>query len=240
MSNPIYVSKQLNALSSAGIGSISSGQSSAASLNSSQLDTQRRISIWASSNGVTSASFLVTGTQEGGGSIYEWVTGPSSTTPSATVQDFLTVSSIAASSALQSQVVIGTNNQGSTPWQSVNVYITPINLGAYMHFTSTANGMIGSIEMTMDNPFSASQTAPVPGGYAPLHRLSEGSTMPPFLPWISSAFSSMTSDNWDPINVAGPLAGNLMPIYAWRLLLTSSSSTAGNVDVHAIQAGVGV
>lgn len=237
--NPVYVTKSLVTASSTGIASISSGQSSAASLNSSQLDTQRRITIWASSLGVTTASFTITGTQEGGGSIYEVLTGPSSIAPAVTIQDYLTVTSVVASSALQSQVVVGTNTQGSTPWQSVNVHITPVMVGGYMHFSSTGNNMIGSIELTMDNPFVAN--LPVsPGGFLPLHRATHGASMAPFTAWISTAFSSMTSDNWDPINVAGALNGNLMPIYAWRLLLTSTSSTAGDVDVRAIQAGIGV
>lgn len=237
--NPVYVTKTLSAASSTGIASISSGQSSAVTLNSSLLDTQRRVTVWASSNGLTTASFLISGTQEGGAAIFEWLTGPSSTTPVATVQDFLTVTSVTASSALQSQAVVGTNTQGSTPWQSVNVHISPVVIGAYMHFSSTGNGMLGSIEVTMDNVFVPSPQY-APGGIAPLHRLIHGASVPPFTSWISTAFSSMLGDNWDPINVVGVLGGNLIPVYAWRLVLTSSSSSAGDVDVHAIQAGIGV
>lgn len=237
--NPIFLGKELIAASSTGIGTISSGQSSAASLNSSHLDTQRRITVWASSNGVTSASIIIHGTQQGGGAIYEYLTGPSSTTPSVTIQDYLTVTSVTASSALQSEVFIGTNTQGSTPWQSVNVHITPVTIGAFMHFSSTANGMKGSIECTIDNVYTVDSPY-FPGGFQPHSRLTIGATAPPFRVFTSSAFSSATGDNWDAINVTGALSGNILPIYAWRLLLTSSSSSAGRIDVHSIQSGIGV
>ena len=54
----------------------------------------------------------------------------------------------------------------------------------------------------------------------------------------STHWQNLTANNWDAINIAiNP--GGYVPVAAWRLTLTSSSSSAGSVNVAAIQAGIG-
>lgn len=228
--NPTYISKTLIAASSTGIGTISSASPAVATLNTSNLDTQRRISIFSASASLAAFSFTITGTRQGAGVVTETITGPTSNTAVATTADFLSVTSIAASCApIATPAIFGTNTQGGTPWQSVNLDLTPIQIGGALVFSTTANGMAASIEITMDNPFLP-PPAYVAGG------LPYPINAQPAV-FVSTAFSSVTSNNSDGINCIG--AGLLVPIRAWRLTLTSSSSQAGNVNFTAIQAGIG-
>lgn len=229
--NPIYISKTLAAASSTGLGTISSASPAVTTLNTSQLDTQRRISIFSASASLASFSFTITGTRQGAGVVTETITGPTSNVAVATSQDYLSVSSILASCApIATPAIFGTNTQGGTPWQSVNKHLTPIQIGGAMVFSSTANGMIGQIDLTMDMPFLP-PPAQAPGGLPyPINAV-------PAV-FVSTAFSSATnSNNIDGINVIG--AGLLVPITAWRMTLTSTSSGAGSVNFTAIQAGIG-
>jgi hypothetical protein len=233
MANPVYLSKNLVAASSTGIGTISSASPAVTTLNTSQLDTQRRISIFSASASLASFSFTITGTRQGPGIVTETITGPTSNVAVTTTQDFLSVTSILASCApIATPAIFGTNTVGGTPWQSVNLHVTPIQIGCGMHFTSTANSMIGQIDITMDNPFLPAPSQSVGGVPYPLNS-------PPVV-FVSTAFSSANgADNWDAINIVGGGGGTMVPIVAWRLTLTSSSSGAGTVFVSAAQAGIG-
>lgn len=233
MTNPVYVSKNLIAASSNGIATFSSGLTAPTSLNSSGLGTARRIQIAASSGSESGATFTITGTNQGGQTISETLTGPTSNVAVATTQDFLSVSSIVSSSAINSQVIIGTNTQGGTPWQSVNLNISPIQIGAAMVFSSTANSMQAQIDLTMDYPFQVPAVGLPTGGLpAPINTLPQV--------FISTVFSSGTAGNTMGIlNITSSTFITPTPIAAWRLTLTSSSSGAGTVNVAAIQAGIG-
>src|SRR5262245_44078618 len=169
MSNPVYVSKNLIAASSNGIATFSSGATSA-TVNSSSLGTARRIQIAASSGSESAATFTITGTNQTGQTISETVTGPTSNVAVATTQDFLTVTSVISSSAINSQVIVGTNTQGGTPWQGVNLGISPCQIAGTMTFSSTANSMAAQIDMTMDYPFQVPSIGqPVGGLPYPIH-----------------------------------------------------------------------
>lgn len=228
MANPVYLSKNLVAASSTGIGIISSA--GVVTLNTSKFDTQRRVTIWSTGATLASATFTVVGTREGAGIVTETITGVTSNAAVATTQDYLSVTAVSVSSVITNQATLGTNTQGGTPWQSVNLHITPVQIGGAIVFTSTANGVIGQIDLTMDNPFLA-PPAQVPGG------LPYPINAPPAV-FTSTAFSSATNSNdIDGVNVIG--TGLLVPITAWRLTITSSSSGAGTVNFTAIQAGIG-
>lgn len=231
MANPIAITKALAAASSTGIGTLSSASPGVATLNTSNLDTQRRIIIWSTGATLASASFTITGTREGGGTLgSETITGPTSNTVVTTTQDFLSVTSVSASSVIANTATIGTNNVGGTPWQSVNLTVTPIQLGGAITFSSSANGMSAQIDLTMDNPFTFTPASP--GGLPlPLNQ-------PPIV-FVSTLFSTATSTNHaGAINAIGQAL--ITPIVAWRMTLTSSSTNAGvNAVVSVVQAGIG-
>lgn len=226
--NPQYLQKSLIAASSTGIGTLSSASPGVATLNTSALDTQRRITIWSTGATLASASFTVTGTREGGGPVKETVTGPTSNAAVTTTQDFLTVTSVSASSVIANQVTFGTNTQGGTSWKPANLHITPQEIGCALTFSSTANSLTASMEYTFDDPTLCGAAA-VPGGQQiPFDAVP--------ISMISTAFSSATGNTWGRLNVAGAQS---VPIGWWRMTLTSSSSGAGNVSAAVIQAGIG-
>lgn len=228
MSNPTYFSKALAAASSTGIGTLSSASPGVATLNSSNLDTQRRIIIWSTGATLASASFTVTGTRQGAGVVQETITGPTSNTTVVTTQDFLSVTAVSASSVITNTATFGTNTQGGSPWQSVNVHVTPVQIGGQLVFSSTTVGNLGSIEYTMDNPFLP-PPAYVAGGLPyPIN------AQP--IAFTSTTFSSASGNTINAINAIGQAL--LVPIVAWRLTMTSSTAS-GTISVTAIQAGIG-
>jgi hypothetical protein len=140
---------------------------------------------------------------------------------------------VISSSAINSQVIVGTNTQGGTPWQGVNLNISPIQIGGAMVFSSTANSMAAQIDLTMDYPFQVPQ-AGIPTGGLPYPI----NTVPQV--FISNVFSSGTAGNTMGIlNITSSTYITPTPIAAWRMTLTSSSSGAGTVNFAAIQAGIG-
>lgn len=226
MANPIYVSKNLIAASSTGIGTLSSASPGVATLNSSSLGTQRRVTIWSTGATLASASFTVTGTREGGGVFSETITGPTSNAAVTTTQDFLTVTSVAASSVIANTATIGTNTQGGTAWKPANLHVTPQQLGCQLTLSSTA--ILVSVEYTMDDPTLCGQAAVAGGSAIPFNAVPVATT--------STAFSSVAANTWGLINVAGTQS---LPIGWWRVTLTSTSSAAGTVNAGVIQAGIG-
>lgn len=224
--NVQYLQKTLIAASSTGIGTISSAGT--ATLNTSQLDTQRRVTVWSTGATLASASYTVIGTREGGGTLRETITGPTSNAAVATTQDFLSVTSILASSVTTSQATIGTNTQGGTAWKPANVQITPMEIGAALTFSSTANSMVASLEYTMDDPTLCGGIQVQGGAAIPFNAVP--------ISVISTAFSSAAGNTWGRLNLAGSA---VIPIGWWRMTLTSSSSGAGSVNAAVVQAGIG-
>ena len=248
---PQYVSKSLVAASSTGVGTLSSASPGVATLNTSNLDTQRRISIFSASGSLATATFTIIGTREGGTPVRETITGPTSNVPVATTQDFLSVTSVSASSVIATTATFGTNTTGGTQWKPVNTHVTPCQLGCFITFSSTSAGPAISIEMTMDDPTTAFYAGSggsgpqVPGGTVAPGGQAIPYNVPP-QPIVSVAFSTVSTNTFGCINVTPASTAttptNLqVPIWGWRMTLTSSSTAATPPTVNAavIQAGIG-
>ena len=218
MAIPQYVTKSLITASSTTIGTFSSGGTYTAV--SSVLDTPRRVLIWGSSAlGATSLTIVgFSGTATNLTPISEAVV--TSTTVGATFeskQDFLLVTNVILSCGVASTTgYLGTSSHGGTPWQPID-NLGAIGTGFYINPSSSL--VSASFEYTMDYPSYNNVTkqwsnTAVPGGPQP-------------------TVSSMGSTT----NVAA--AGYLLfPAAAWRMTLTSSSSTAGSVTMSVVQSAV--
>jgi hypothetical protein len=220
-----YLSKSLSVASSTGIGTISSAAPAVIVLNSSQLDTQRRIAVFSSSLTLASAVFTIRGTREGGGVITETLTGLTSvggTNPVVTTQqDYLSVTSISASSQIERVAIFGTSSQGGTPWHLVSVANNPIVVSAAITLSSSGLAMTGAIDVTLDDP---TRTFPNPNFTAPQ---SFNST---------SHVGAPTSTNaWGIVNVD---ANSNTPITAFRLTMTSTAGATGTVSATVLQSGL--
>lgn len=177
----------------------------------------------------------VTGTNDGGDVITETVTGSTTAaSPRATTQDFLTITSVSFSSQnpINGPIHIGTNTQAGTPWTVTDLYRNPFNLSVALSFNSTLAATLANFEVTLDDitqidtplpkTLSTSPTVVVP--FVPTYFIPQvaGST------YISTAAAS-----------GGSALGNLTAACAaWRITLTSASSTSGGVFATGVQAGV--
>lgn len=222
---PIYVSKRLSAASSNGLGSVSTAAPSVVTLNSSLLDTGRRIVFYSTADAST-MTFTVTGIgSQRSKSFSETVVGSTASGVAATTtSDFLQVTSVAVSSNANIPFLIGTSSVGGTQWHLTNWQGTPpMQLGGMISLSSSANGMTGRIDITMDDPtlsYPCPNHGPVPAVFN-----------------SSSPIGQICSTNtWGIVNGDG---NTLVPIVAWRLTITSSSSGAGEVYASIIQAGIG-
>lgn len=215
---PIYVTKNLAAASSSGIGTISTAATPVTTINTGTLDTGRRVILWSSGSNI-STTFRIVGTNESGMPQTETVTGSTIGSAVATVQDFKTITSVTATSApLASTVTIGTNTQGGTVWKSVDLAVPVTTVAGGIVFSSTANSMVASVEYTFDGIFGVH---PNPYYSAPVV-------------FISTMFSSVAVNTNGAVNIDGQIA---IPINAWRVTLTSSSSSAGSVYMTVLQSG---
>jgi hypothetical protein len=240
---PQYVQKLLIAASSTGLGTLSTA--AVATINSSVLDTQRRITAWTTGATSTSATITIIGTREGGTPVRETITGPTSNAAVATTQDFLSITSVSASSVLGSVITFGTNTSGGTQWKPINTHTTPIQVGCYLTLSSTS--IIASMEITMDDPTTAFYAGSggsgpsVAGGLVAAGGQAIPYNVPPAV--INCVgFSSVQANTFGALGItssATAAPGFQVPFWGWRLTLTSSSSTAGNVNAAVIQAGVG-
>jgi hypothetical protein len=237
MSNIIEVSKNLAAASSNKVGAVSTAATSVVTVNSSNmpLDTQRRIIFTSTAADTSTLTLLFTGTREGGGSATESVKGSTAGagTNATSISDFLTITSIGISSNANVPILVGTSSVGGTVWQSANVFGNPVQIGGSLTFSSTANSMTASIDITHDNPF----VPPNPYGGGPGGIPSDLDASVPIV-FTSTAFSGVGSNTWQSLNIVGGGSGQMVPIRAWRLTLVSSSSGAGTVTMTTIQAGV--
>lgn len=217
MYRPIYLNKNLVVASSTGLGSISSAAVPVVTIKTSALDTPRRIQFSSTGGNVSSGvTFTVTGTIEGGGTKTETVFA--STGAAITTLDYLTLTSVLVSCATL-PISIGTNNTGGTRWVVVDEFgMDPIN--GSITFSSSSNGMTGSLEWTMDDPT----------GVWPISRL--GQAFPQPTVWISSIVNNVSAATEGIINIDGQLP---VPVSAVRLTITSSSSSAGTVYATILQ-----
>lgn len=224
---PIYVSKSLVTASTNIVGSVSTAATSVVTVNSSNmpLDTQRRIVFSSTAADTSTLRLTITGTREGGGVFSETVAGSTAGagTAATTTSDFLTVTAISVSSNANVPILVGTSSVGGTAWKLTNWHVEPpMQIGGALTFSSSGNGMTGVIDLTMDDP---TRTYPNP------------------LFAVPTIFNSTThlgvagsSNTWGILNAD---ANNLTPVAAWRLTITSSSSSAGTVSATIMQAGIG-
>lgn len=101
-------------------------------------------------------------------------------------------------------------SSGSSPWQTVNWHVTPVNIGFAVRTSALSSNW--QLDVTMDDPGTvyASSAGPTIFQSSQVGTLNGGS---------SNAIGAVTQ-----------------PIAAWRLTL---SSTGGTATVTALQAGIG-
>lgn len=236
----ISLSKVITASSSLTLGAYSTAATTAytsgvgyAIGSGSSLDTGRRITVWSSAADASGLRITITGRSEENDALVETIVG--STTggaPRSTVQDFAYVDSVTFSSQnpLGAIVHIGTSSQAGTPWKTVSLWANPFNLSVGVTLSATTNSVKTNFECTLDD---ITQTIPT----AAPKTLSSATTVVPFYPtpFIPQvAGSTVLSTAIDAFTV-----GNLTAaVAAWRVTLTSSSSTAGVAGITAVQAGV--
>lgn len=243
MGQPVIFTKSLAASSSNTLGSFSSAAvtayttGSTASVTTSSgavgtvLDTGRRISIWSTAADQTSLLITITGLSEGGGTIDETVLGASATGAlRTTFQDFLGPISLSFSSfPLEGRVHVATSSKGGTPWKAVDTWAKPFGLTAVISMTTSSNSALANFECTLEDI-----TQTVPG---PLKYLSSTPTTPVL--WYPTPFISQVPGS-TLISTTGDLSAQgyfTSPISAWRVTLTSSSSTASTMGVSVLQSG---
>lgn len=224
---PIYVSKALGAFSSNAIGSISTAVPSVVTLNTSSLDTGRRIVFTSTAADTSSLTITFTGLGEQRSQAFsESVLGSTAGagTNATTTSDFLSVSSVTTSSNANVPILIGTSSVGGTQWHLTNWQgAPPMQIGAMISFSTSANGMTGRIDITLDDP---TLTYPCPN-HGPVPAVFNS----------SSPIGQVCSTNtWGAVNAD---SNTLVPVVAWRLTITSSSSGAGMVYSSVLQAGIG-
>jgi len=218
-----YITKSLTIASTRGVAIISSGQSSAGTINSSNLGTARRIAYFSSVSADNSAVlFTITGTNQGGAVISEVIKGSTATALVQTSQDFLTVTSVVASCTVNAIANFGTSSLGGTPWYMVDTTRNPIAIAAGITFSTSANSMSAVFDVTLDDPTRT---------YA-----NPNITLPTVFNSTSGLGVAVSTNSWGLINNGN---GNITaPIAAWRMTITSSSSSAGNISATVIQSGI--
>lgn len=218
---PVYLSKTLAAASSNGLGSISTAVPSVITFNTSNLDTARRV-VFTSTGDASSLTVTFTGKTETGTIVSEAVHGSTATGINATTTaDFLSLTAVSISSNANIPFLIGTSSVGGSPWKIVDYY-SPTNpaISAALIFSTSANGMTGSIEVTLDDPTNITSftSRTVPFVFTSTSHVS--------VPASTNSFGVVNNDG-----------NNLIPIAAYRLTVTSSATGAGTVFATVLQSG---
>lgn len=102
-----------------------------------QLGSQRKVAGHSTGN-IATVIFTVYGTDWAGNSITDTVTGISNTSVSTTL-DFLTVTRIAASAAVGTNVEFGTTDVGASQPLVLDRYLDPFNVSLFVDITATVN-----------------------------------------------------------------------------------------------------
>lgn len=116
-----------------------------------QLTSQRKVAGHSTGN-ISTVVFTVYGTNSAGVSITDTVTGISNTTVSTTL-DFLTVTRIAASAAVGTNVEFGTTGVGASQPIPLDLYISPFSVTIQLVVSGTVDG---TIEYTADPVLASS------------------------------------------------------------------------------------
>jgi len=219
---PVYVSKTLIAASSNGIGSVSTAATSVVTVNSSYLDTGRRIVFYSTAD-ASSMRFTISGYNESVNTtlMSETVIGSTASGLAATTTaDFYKVSAISVSSNANIPFIVGTSSVGGTPWKVVDWSGYTPAIGATLTFTTSANSMSGSIDLTMDDPTNtySNPNLTVPG--------------------VIKSTSHVVAASTTSYGIANVDANSIFPVAAWRMTLTSSSSGAGSLYGTVMVSGI--
>jgi hypothetical protein len=102
-----------------------------------ELGSQRKVAGHSTGN-IAAVVFTVYGTDENGNSITDTVTGINNSTVSTTL-DFLTVTRIAASAAVGTNVEFGTTDVGASPPIPLDLYLDPFNVSLFIDITGTVD-----------------------------------------------------------------------------------------------------
>ena len=117
-----------------------------------QLDAQRKIGI-ASTGDLSLITFTVYGTNQPGNVISESLAGPNNNTVSTTL-DFYTVTRVAASAAVSTDVIVGTTGVGASQPLPLDIYL-PFGNTTSVDVTGTVNY---SVQVTNSDPFGDPST----------------------------------------------------------------------------------
>jgi hypothetical protein len=120
-----------------------------------QLNAQRKVGI-ASTGNLSAITFTVSGTDQAGRSISEALAGPDNETVS-TVLDFYTVTQVAASAAVGTDVEVGTTGVGASMPIPLDQYISPFNVSLICDVTGTVNY---TVQFTGDDVFAGTGVGP--------------------------------------------------------------------------------
>lgn len=172
MGSPIFVSLTLPVAAATGIAQAqSTGGAANLTLNGSlvsggvaTLSPAQRVGV-ASTGNNSGVSFTITGTGRGGSSLVETITGPNNSTVY-TTQDFLTVTSIAASGATTGNVTAGTVGVGSTRWIGLSYQIAPAHV-------SVGCTVTGSVTYTVEYTYDTVANLPDGTTYAKVFPVTE-------------------------------------------------------------------
>lgn len=100
--------------------------------------TQQRVVGIASTGNLSAITFTVYGTNEAGIAISESLAGPNNNTVS-TTQNFLTVTQVAASAAVGTDVTVGTTDVGASAPLPLDLYLDPFNVSLFLDVTGTVD-----------------------------------------------------------------------------------------------------
>jgi hypothetical protein len=198
-----------------------------------QLDTARRIAIWSTAADMSGLLVTLSGLSSGNDSVVETIIGATASgVVRETKQDFATVTSVAFSSQnpIAAALHIATSSHGGTPWIVADTWRNPFNLAAQITLSATGNSLSANFEYTLEDITQAT----IPG---PTKVVS--STPTTVLPWFPTpAISQIAGSTFLSTAIDAVTAGVFTaPIAAWRVTLTSSSSTAGQMGVSVLQSG---
>lgn len=112
-----------------------------------QLGSQRVVALDSAGN-LSGVTFTITGTDDAGNTISQAIAGPN-TTPTATTLNFKTVTQVAVSATIATDVIVGTSGVGGSQTLPLDIYL-PYGSTASIDVTGTVNV---SVQVTNDNPF---------------------------------------------------------------------------------------
>jgi VCBS repeat-containing protein len=115
-----------------------------------QLTSQRKVGMFSAGN-ISTVVFTIYGTDQVGNTISDTITGINNTTVSTTL-DFLTVTRIAASAAVGSDVIAGTTGVGASQPIPLDMYLDPFNVSLFCDVTGTVNY---TAQFTFDDVFAS-------------------------------------------------------------------------------------